>query len=100
MKKKWIVLAATTALVSTATVSALAAGDGSFIADRCPYGTPCQDADQDGVCDVCGRAFTGMKTGRGFIDNNGDGVCDHRAERPVSGSQGARHGGRHHQCQF
>ena len=43
------------------------------------------DEDGDGVCDTCGN---GSGQGRGFVDDDGDGVCDHAG----TGQQGARRG--------
>ena len=55
------------------------------------------DADGDGVCDNLG---TGQGLGANFVDENGDGVCDYLGAgqplglRPmVNGSQGTRMGG-------
>ena len=45
------------------------------------------DADGDGVCDNYGAG-----TGRGFVDTDGDGVCDNYGTG--TGRQGGRLGGR------
>ena len=75
---------------------------GGTSAPTCPaYGTDCprQDADGDGLCDLCGGAEACA-----LCDADGDGLCDlcgqaHHHAAGVHGQGGhwggGRHGGRH-----
>lgn len=57
--------------------------DGDGIRDTW-YGA-CADADGDGIRDTCGR------TVHGYVDANGDGICDHYG---TGYAGGGHHGGR------
>ncbi len=53
------------------------------------------DADNDGVCDVCGNVPGANAQAPGFVDANGDGVCDHfgTAQQHQGGQQGQKQAG-------
>lgn len=51
----------------------------------------CTDADNDGVCDVCGAAYPQWN---GFTDANNDGVCDYYGSAICGGGHCGGHGGR------
>ncbi len=58
----------------------------------------CNDQNQDGLCDWCGKALTsGTPAGAGqnYVDANQDGICDHYSTNHHAG-QGNRHHGNHH----
>lgn len=53
------------------------------------YGPGFVDEDGDGVCD-----YAGTGRGPGFVDEDGDGVCDHAGTGQAGQYFGGRHGGR------
>ena len=85
MKKLVIGLSALALVLSIGTASVFAAGNGTA---RGGYAAGFIDADGDGVCD--NRAGGGC----GFVDADGDGVCDNRAGGYGTGAQGRRGRGR------
>lgn len=85
MKRKMIAIVAT-ALCAVLAVPALAFGVGGLSAGQAAVASdaPAQtvawrgyvDADGDGVCDNYGSGYCG--NGAGYVDADGDGVCDNR----------------------
>ena len=85
MKRKMIAIVAT-ALCAVLAVPALAFGVGNLSAGQAIVASdaPAQtvawrgyvDADGDGVCDNYGSGYCG--NGAGYVDADGDGVCDNR----------------------
>ncbi len=55
------------------------------------------DNNGDGICDHC-VGGSGYSACGYYVDSNGDGVCDHCVSGSYSGSRswGGHHGGRHH----
>lgn len=78
------VFAALTVLsISTATVFAAGPGNGRYFTD----------ADNDGICDVCGTNHGNCLGGQGAacVDADGDGICDNYVSGQCQGS-GCGHG--------
>lgn len=85
MKRKMIAIVAT-ALCAVLAVPALAFGVGNLSAGQAAVASdaPAQtvawrgyvDSDGDGVCDNYGSGYCG--NGAGYVDADGDGVCDNR----------------------
>ena len=100
--KKLLVWAVTAALVlSLGTTGALAAwGDGGCRkGNRCACGLGYVDQNGDGVCDNCAAVVvrTCGGCGLGYVDRNGDGICDNCSGICQTAGGGHHHGqGRHH----
>ena len=75
-----------------AAVIVLSAGAGTALAAGSACGGGFLDADGDGICDNCGtyhlRSMTGTGRGGNFVDADGDGVCDHYAPGQGGGACG------------
>ena len=103
MKRKMIAIVAT-ALCAVLAVPALAFGVGGLSAGQAAVASdaPAQtvawrgyvDADGDGVCDNYGSGYCG--NGAGYVDADGDGVCDNYAGQGQGRGQGQGQGGGHH----
>lgn len=53
------------------------------------------DENGDGICDNMGTGIgAGAQTGQGFVDENDDGICDNREGAMGLGGGAGRHGGR------
>lgn len=100
MKRKMIAIA-TTALCVVLAVPALAFGVGNLSAGQAAVTSdvPAQtvawrgyvDADGDGVCDNYGSGYCG--NGAGYVDADGDGVCDNRGTgNGIGNGAGVHHG--------
>ena len=81
MKKIWMGLTAVVLVMTLGVTGALAAGhhgrstryvSTSTSSVYYHHGTGFVDADGDGICD-----YHGANCGTGFVDANGDGVCDY-----------------------
>lgn len=92
MKKKLLTgLLAAAMVFSIGTTPALAAGPQRPV---CPGhiavdGTwaRCTDTDNNGICDICGAAVR-IGAGAGFVDEDGDGVCDNYQSGVCGGGYG------------
>lgn len=100
MKRKMIAIVAT-ALCAVLAVPALAFGVGNLSAGQAIVASdvPAQtvawrgyvDADGDGVCDNYGSGYCG--NGAGYVDADGDGVCDNRGTgNGIGNGAGVHHG--------
>ena len=112
MKKGWIGAIAAVMTLSVGTAGVLAAGNGGNglgMAQKAEYNCRMQscsvdltddrtygnqnngqgagfvDEDGDGVCDNRGTGL-GNGQGAGFVDEDGDGICDNLGQRPMDGT--------------
>ena len=72
----------TLAGITAAVMMASLGVTGAFAAGN-GFGAGFVDEDGDGVCDWYG---SGRGMGAGFVDEDGDGVCDHGGVRPQDGT--------------